>query len=414
MRANIALQLLEELTLQRLDELNVDSLITVMCAFARSSYLPDVRIQDRMAAATEADMASFTPRQLEHAAWSLAHVGYTPTGTWRENFAQALEVNWDYFRPEQLASTMVEAAGCGLTALTRTTLLTQLPATLRKATAPDSYAAPGMVAKLVWSAGHFGCAVHDSNASIAGYGTQSAAAPGSGAISTTIPFVPPPTSVDGSPTGPRATHGSPWKVGLAPADEEQLLAWWDGAGVIRDAEPAELVLLLCGFARLGVRPAAGLTARLLGALLGPPTSALSQLDFGALAALAWSTLKLAEPPLRPAWLTELQAALLGRLREAGMADGGAPACAVHSAGPEAELAKPRGVGAAGGTYPAAAAALRPADVALALSSLAGLGAYVGGGEELARYWRGPGRWEALAQEDRTVMAMLGYGPGRGT
>lgn len=37
-------------------------------------------------------MASFTPRQLEHAAWVLARVRHRPSPTWLDNFASALEV----------------------------------------------------------------------------------------------------------------------------------------------------------------------------------------------------------------------------------------------------------------------------------------------------------------------------------
>ncbi len=70
----------------------MDSLITVMFAFARSHYLPHPRIQQRMAAATEADMPSFTPRQLEHAAVSLAAVSYRPSQGWLDKFAHAVQV----------------------------------------------------------------------------------------------------------------------------------------------------------------------------------------------------------------------------------------------------------------------------------------------------------------------------------
>ncbi|GLC77061.1 hypothetical protein PLESTF_001879100 [Pleodorina starrii] len=417
------LELLEELTLQRLDDLNVDSLITVMFAFARSRYQPHPAIQARMAAATEADMASFSPLQLEHAAWSLAAVRYRPTQGWLDGFARALQVNWDAFRPSQLAVTLVQAAACGLTRLPAPTLLDQMPALLRRLSGGSPPTdAPGTLAKLVWSAGHFEPAV-------AGAATAAAVSPPPLPSPSAAVDVPEAAAADPALEAWRSGGRAPVPLPAPVLPERELLGWWEGEGVVEAEEPGDLVLLLHGLARLGLRPGRQLTRRLLAAAMGSP-GALAQLRPPQLALLAWSALKLApEEPLRREWLDGLVAALWCHIRQhhpsAPQGQGIKAAAAMRGscggAGGVVESPRGGGGGGAGGAAVELEAAeevggecpARPADVALVLSSLAGLGGQLPAGArgDLQAYWRSGGHWAALSREDRVVMSLLGYGPG---
>eukprot|EP00198_Chlamydomonas_reinhardtii_P006089 XP_001695425.1 predicted protein [Chlamydomonas reinhardtii] len=387
--------------------------ITVMYAFARTSFHPSPVLTSRMAAATEADMASFTPRQLEHAAWVLARVRHRPSPTWLDNFASALEVNWDYFRPAQLASTLADAAACGLAALPAATLTDQLPASLRKAAAPDAATAPSTMARLVWSAGHFGSLPSTAPAD---------------ALQRPGPQTAPSSSAYGVDTHSVSALGGAGGATVrmrAQVREEELLSWWEGEEVLEAAAPEDVVLVLHGLAALGVRPAPAWTSQLLGRLLGR-VEAVRALDARHLGLLGWAALKLAEGPLPWGWLQSYMEALQARLRSAATGPAARQAEA-GAAGAEGALG---GQGAEGGRESIAAAAAEagpgsglaeveqggaePADVALALSSLAGLGAHMAGSGEgamdVAEYWRGDGRWEALSIEERTLLQILGYGP----
>ncbi|KAG2430254.1 hypothetical protein HXX76_010352 [Chlamydomonas incerta] len=404
---------LEGLTLRRLDELNVDALITVMYAFARTSYHPSPVLISRMAAATEADMASFTPRQLEHAAWSLAHVRHRPSPTWLDNFACALEVNWDYFRPAQLAATLVDAAACGLATLPAATLADQLPASMRKAAAPDAATAPSTMARLVWSAGHFGSPPAPAPAPASSASSQR---PGPQAA---------PISASGADAAPALGAAGGGRVRVQ-VREEELLSWWEDEAVLEAAAPEDLVLVLHGLASLGVRPTPAWTSRLLGRLLGRSRAeAVGALDARHLGLLGWAALKLVEGQLPREWLEAYMQALRARLRgvaagaaagQAGVGTAGAEAAgAVGGQGGEGLVAAAAaGVGSGSGLAGAEHGGAEPGDVALALSSLAGLGAHMAGGAEgaadVAAYWRGGGRWAALSAEEQTLLRILGYGP----
>ncbi|EFJ52957.1 hypothetical protein VOLCADRAFT_115881, partial [Volvox carteri f. nagariensis] len=310
-----------ELTLQRLDELNADSLITVMFAFTQSHYSPHPRIQHRMAAATKADMASFTPRQLEHVACSLAALSYRPSEGWLDNFAHALQVNWNAFLPSQLAVTLVQAAACGLTHLPAATLQDQLPALLRQGVGPSSTMDPATLAKLVWILKLAPLGPEGKQAAVEGKWLDSLVA----ALQQHLN----PTNIT-VPTASRQEEGEP-QEGL---QEHQKQGAWEGNRIAKGVWEADVA----GCSRAGY----------------------------------------------------------GEVQEGAGAGGGGGGGSMLVGHPSSRQ-------------------LHPADVALVLSSLAGLGRQLlpeAARGEFQRYWlSGSGaRWAALAREERLVMSLLGYGP----
>ncbi|GIL67638.1 hypothetical protein Vafri_20978 [Volvox africanus] len=362
-----------------------------MFAFARSRYHPDPCIQHRMVSATEANVASFTPRQLEHVAWSLAAMHYQPSESWLDNFAHALQDNWDAFRPSQLASTLVQAAACGLTHLPAPTLLVQMPALLRRGMATMSSMEPGTLAKLVWSAGHYQPLI--ANALNAASATQINAQ----------------TERFGNLLVAGKPAGAPSLTVLSVLPEQELLDWWASEGVVEVTDPGDLVLLLHGMARLGMQPGPVLMRRLLAAVMGSPDT-LAQLLPPQLAVLAWSALKLVEEPPTREWVDGLVLALQHHIRQlpwrGTVADSVGQELRVERYGVE-----PTGRAKAlheGGFQPPVV----PMDVALVLSSLAGLGGQLSPATrgEFQAYWQTAAHWDALPREHRLVMSLLGYKP----
>ncbi len=437
----------QSLTLQRLHELSGDSLLTVLYAFARTSppphpprLLPDPRIAARMEAATLPSVATFTPRQLQHAALSLSRLRHNPGEQWLAGFATALEAGWGGFGPVALGETLVAAAEMGLTRLGRVCISEQLPGLVCRMAAEGAMAAASAEAEavltglgragtgagvglrlqdggggsgaggwgdvrtlvaLVWACGHFGCGPPSAQCTqdvlaatwrdIGGGGSSSYAASSSSGN----------TSSSGSAAAATITHsqsasssdgGARGDPGRQEPGEEAGGRQGGGAGLCA----GDAVLLLHGLACMGVRPPGAWTGRLLG-----PGGALGPGELGALGVVglgwaAWSVLKVGEGPPDRAWVD----ALAGRVVEAvgqelGQGEGG------EAEGKEGEAG--RGWEGEGG----------PGDVALALVSLVGLGGHVGACAEVEAYWRGGRRWGALTGAERATLAALGYAPGAG-
>ncbi|GLI66531.1 hypothetical protein VaNZ11_010407 [Volvox africanus] len=304
--------------------------------------------------------------------------------------------NWDAFRPPQLASTLVQAAACGLTHLPAPTLLVQMPALLRRGMAAMSGMEPETLAKLVWSAGHYQPLI--SNALNAASATQTGAQAEKGGN----------TLVAGDPAG------APSLTVLSVLPEQELLDWWESEGVVEAASLGDLVLLLHGMARLGMQPGPVLMRRLLAAVMDSPDT-LAQLLPQQLAILAWSALKLVEEPFKREWIDGLVLALQHHTRQARMQRRGTHLAAADSVEQELrveqyglESSERANALLEEGFQPPVV----PTDVALALSSLAGLGGQLSPATrgEFQAYWRTAAHWDALPRQDRLVMSLLGYEP----
>lgn len=152
------LRKLEALTERRLAELDPESLITVMYAFARTQpvYVPSRTILDRFVSATRACMGPDGPgasaRQLQHAIFCVQALRLRPGPDWHSTFIHTLDARLPHFSDAELLDTLASAARAGMP------LSVPAASALLQACARElPYAHAARVALTAWTLGHFGC-----------------------------------------------------------------------------------------------------------------------------------------------------------------------------------------------------------------------------------------------------------------
>lgn len=101
----LQLEKLEALTLERIDQLNTESLVTVMYALARAGFMPSQTVVHKLMEKSPHDMHALEPRLLQHLIWTVCRMGVQPSQQWGSRFSAAVQVCWIVLHIMQTGAT---------------------------------------------------------------------------------------------------------------------------------------------------------------------------------------------------------------------------------------------------------------------------------------------------------------------
>mmetsp|Transcript_20748 Transcript_20748/g.45372 ORF Transcript_20748/g.45372 Transcript_20748/m.45372 type:complete len:427 (+) Transcript_20748:203-1483(+) len=313
-----SLKKLEVLTEQRLDELNSESLVTVLYAFARTQplYTPSNAIVSRFLDATQASMheGSFTPRQLQHTITCVDSLGMDHDLTWADDFAHAVHTQILQFSNFELLETLTHAARAGVSVPP-----SALSSLLELCSRELPYWQAGRVGEVLWVLGHYGCQCVGGVVCLPAPDRDDATTSSSSSSSTTGSSSQASGSLEARPAAMGSLVGSAASLGRV--DEAALLAAEAGAGArcqlyeadmvsaasssLPAMQPGEVVHALHGLAAMGAHVPKEMISAVLAAL---PAPVLGQLGCRELSMLLWALLRVGAQP-GPEWLAACTSAV---------------------------------------------------------------------------------------------------------